>query len=94
MQIAIIIINLILSAIGLVCIHLKTYTKEKHIANAVKRVVVPGAVLGIVICALVIRPITISNILTGLLLGVLCGENLYIIYLIAKRSIIINIQTG
>ena len=33
MQIAIIIINLILSVIGLVCIHLKTYTKEKNILN-------------------------------------------------------------
>ena len=43
MQIAIIIINLILSVIGLVCIHLKTHTKEKHLANAVKQVIIPGA---------------------------------------------------
>ena len=86
MQTAIIIINLILSAIGLVCIHLKTYTKEKHIVDAVKKVLVPGAVFGIVTSALVIRPITISNILTGLLLGVLCGETLYIFYLIAKGT--------
>ena len=86
MQIAIIIINLILSAIGLMCIHLKTYTKEKHIVDAVKKVLVPSAVFGIVTSALVIRPITISNILTGLLLGVLCGETLYILYLIAKST--------
>ena len=86
MQIAIIIINLILSVIGLVCIHLKTYTKEKHIVDAVKKVLVPSAVFGIVTSALVIRPITISNILTGLLLGVLCGETLYILYLIAKST--------
>ena len=38
MQTAIIIINLILSVIGVVYKHLKTHTKEKHIANAVKQV--------------------------------------------------------
>ena len=86
MQIAIIIINLILSVIGLVCVHLKTYTKEKHIANAVKQVVIPGAAVGALASALIIVPITIANVLTGLLSGVLCGEILYILYLIAKST--------
>lgn len=86
MQTAIIIINLILSVIGLVCIHLKTYTKQKHIFNAVKQVILPGAAVGALTSALVIVPITIANILTGLLLGVLCGEILYILYLIAKST--------
>ena len=86
MQIAIIIINLILSVIGLVCIHLKTYTKEKHIANSMKNVIVPGAVVGVATSVLVITPITIVNILTGFLLGVLCGEVLCILYLIAKST--------
>ena len=86
MQTATILINLILSVIGLVCIHLKTYTKEKHIANAVKQVVIPGAAVGALTSALVIVPITIVNVLTGTLLGVLCGEILYILYQIAKRT--------
>ena len=86
MQIAIIIINLILSVIGLVCIHLKTHTKEKHLANAVKQVIIPGAAVGALTSTLVIVPITIVNVLTGLLLGVLCGEILYILYLIAKST--------
>ena len=60
MQTAINIINLVLSVIGLVCIHLKTYTKEKHIANAVKNVVVPGAVLGVIASVFVITPITVT----------------------------------
>lgn len=86
MQIAIIIINLILSVIGLVCIHLKTYRKEKNILKAVKLVVLPGAVVGGVVSVLAISPITFANILTGLLLGILCGEILFIFYLIAKTT--------
>lgn len=72
--------------IGLLCIHLKTHTNEKHIANAVKQVIIPGASVGAFAFALVIVPITIANVLTGLLLGVLCGEILYILYLIAKST--------
>ena len=72
--------------IGLVCIHLKTHTNEKHIVNAVKQVIIPGASVGALASALVIVPITIANVLTGLLLGVLCGEILYILYLIAKST--------
>lgn len=86
MQIAIVIINLILSVIGLVCIYLKTYTKEEHIANAVKHVILPGAAVGALTSALVIDPVSIANVLSGMLLGVLCGEILHILYLIAKST--------
>lgn len=86
MQITTIIINLILSVLGLVCIHLKTYTKENHIAKAVKQVLIPGAVVGAFISVLVISPVTIVNVFTGMLSGVLCGEILYILYLIAKST--------
>lgn len=86
MQIAIIVINLILSVIGLVCIHLKTYNKQNHILNAVKQIIIPGALTGVFVFILVISPITIANVLTGLLLGILCGEALYILYLIAQST--------
>ncbi len=86
MQTAIIIINLILSVIGSVCIHLKTYTAEKHISKAVKHVIIPGATVGILVSVLVISPITKINILTGLLSGILCGETLCIFYLTAKST--------
>lgn len=86
MQTTIILINLILSVIGLMCIHLKTHTKEKHITNTVKQIIIPGATVGALVSALVIVPITILNILTGLFLGVLCGEILYILYLIAEST--------
>ena len=86
MQTAVIIINLILSAIGLMCIHLKTYTKEKHIKYTVKQVIIPGAAVGFLCSTIVIVPITILNVLTGILLGILCGEIIYILYLIAKST--------
>lgn len=86
MQTAIIVINLILSAIGLVCIRLKTHTKEKNILRTVKHIIIPGAVIGAFISVLVILPVTIANVLTGLLLGILCGEILYILYLIAQST--------
>ena len=86
MQIVANTINLILSVIGLICIHLKTYTKEKHIAKAVRTVIIPGAVVGMLASALIVAPISAANVLTGMLLGVLCGEIIYILYLIAKST--------
>ncbi len=86
MQTAIIIVNSILCIIGLICIHLKTHTKQKHILKAIKQVIIPGAILGAFIFVLVITPVTITNILTGLLLGILCGETMCIFYLIAKNT--------
>lgn len=86
MQIVANTINLILSVIGLICIHLKTYTKEKHIAKAVRAVIIPGAVVGMLASALIAAPISAANVLTGTLLGVLCGEIIYILYLIAKST--------
>lgn len=86
MQTATIIVSLVLSVIGFVCIHLKTCTKQKHIFNAVKKIVIPGAGVGALIPALIISPITTTNILTGLLLGILCGEMLCILYLVAQST--------
>lgn len=86
MQTAIIIINLILSVMGFVCIHLKTYKNEKNLWGSTKKVVIPGAVIGALISTLILRPFTVSNIVIGILLGILTGEVLYILYLIAKST--------
>ncbi len=84
MQMLVIIVSLILSVIGLICVHLKNYMKERHILNAVKQIVMPGAVAGALVCTLVIRPITAENIICGALLGILCGEVLYIFCQVAE----------
>lgn len=86
MQTATIVINIVLSVIGLVCIHLKTYTKENHIVNTVKQIVVPSAIIGALISAFVIQPFSITNVVIGLLLGIMFGEILYILYLIAEST--------
>jgi 3-oxoacid CoA-transferase subunit A len=85
MQTIIIIINLMLSVIGFMYIYSETYTKEKHILNAAKYVV-SGAGIATLISFVIIMPITISNVLTGLLLGILCGELPYIFYLVNKSK--------
>ncbi len=86
MQTAIIIINLILSVIGFVCIHLKTHNKEKHISEGTKKVILPGTVIGALISVLIWHPITVTNVIIGVLWGVLTGEILYILCLIAKST--------
>ena len=86
MQTAIIIISLFLSVICFMCIHLKTYNNENHLWDGVKRVIIPGLVIGVLFSALVVRPITIENMVISLLLWVLTGEVIYISYLIAKST--------
>lgn len=86
MQTIIIIINLILCIIGFISIHLKTYSKEKQVYDSIKKVIIPGVVIGALTVIMIIRPVTISNILTGALLGTLSGEVIYIFYLIAKST--------
>lgn len=86
MQTATIVINMVLSVIGLVCIHLKTYTKENHIANTVEQIVILGAIVGALISTFVIQPFFITNVVIGLLLGIMFGEILYILYLIAQST--------
>ena len=84
MQNIIIIINLILSVIGIMCIHLKTLHNENHLIKCVKLVVVPGMTIGAVMSLLILRPISVTSIIIGIILGILSGEFLYILYLIAK----------
>ena len=86
MQTSIIVINLMLSVMGLVCIHLQTQTKNQHILNAVKKTILPGAAIGTLVSLLIIRPVTLENGIIGILSGVLCTESLYILYLIAKST--------
>lgn len=84
MQTIIIVVNLILSVIGFVCIHLKSHNEEKNILYSVKQIILPSAGVGILTFLLVIEPITLLNSMTGMFLGVLCGEMIYIYYLILK----------
>ncbi len=84
MQTAIIIINLILSVIGLMCIQLKTHKNNKNLWENTKKVILSAAGTGVLISMVIFRPITVPNILIGALMSVLTGELLYILYLIAK----------
>lgn len=61
------------------CIHLKNPKKEK-----VRSILFLGTVIGALFSLLSIKPITFQNVLTGALLGVLCAEVLYILFLISK----------
>lgn len=83
---AVIIINLILSVIGFICIELKTHKTEKCVWNGIKKAVLPGAAAGTMIIFLIIRPITLPTILMGIFLGILTGEVIELFYLIAKST--------
>lgn len=86
MQTVAIIINLILSVIVFICIHLKTLKQEKSLRKNVKLVVLPGAVVGAFISIVVLQPITAASILSCILLGILTSEVIYILYLVAKST--------
>ena len=85
MQTVIIIVNIILSVIGLMCIYLKTYTNKKPVLSAVNKIILPGAAVGLLISGLIISPVTLENIIIGIFLGVLSGEILYIFYLVSRN---------
>ena len=86
MQVAIIILNLFLSVIGLVCIHLETYKNKQNLRGGIKKIVLPGTIIGAVTSAAVFYSFAMVRIATGILLGILTGETLCILYLIAKNA--------
>lgn len=86
MQTVLIIVNLILCSIGLMCIHMLSYTKGNPILSAVRQAVIPGAGAGTLVSVLVLSPITITDLLLGLLLGIQCGEILFILYLTVQNA--------
>ena len=85
MQTAIIITNLILCAMGFICIYLKTHCNEKQILSIVKKIIL-GTLLGALVSVAISPSITILNVLIGVLLGTLCAEVMYILYLITKSA--------
>ena len=86
MQILVIVVSLILAVIGFICIHLKTYNIKNHIRNTISRIILPGVALSGSVYVLAIRPITVENSIIAVLLGVLCAELIYILYLITKST--------
>jgi len=84
MQTAIIITDLILTVMCFMCIQLKTYKNRNGLWEDIKKVVFPGMIIGALVSVLILRPITVGNILTSCLTGILIGEVMYIIYLSAK----------
>lgn len=84
MQAATIVILLILLVMGLITIRLKLFQNEKNLRHITKLVIVPGTVLGAISAIVALPQITVSNLFSGILLGVLSGESLYILYLTAQ----------
>lgn len=85
MQISMI-INLILSVMGLVCIYLLTFTSKKCLLKGVKKAVLPGVIIGGLIALLFSKPITVYDIVANIILGILTGEIIFLFYLIAKKT--------
>ena len=86
MQLAVIVIDFILSVLGFICICLKTNKINKNIQRNTKRIILPGAAAGLLISVVAIQPLTMANILSCVLLGILSGESIYILYLVAKST--------
>ncbi len=86
MQTITIIISLILSVIGFICIHLKTLKREKKLQKNMKLVILPGSALGALIALCVLHPVTVADLMSCVLLGTLTSEVICILYLIAKST--------
>lgn len=86
MQTAVVIINLILCVVAFISIYLKVSKFDKKPLGIAKQAVIPGAVVGLAIAFLVVKPITVMGVVTIMLLGVLTGEIIDIFYLIAKST--------
>ena len=84
MQAIIVSVNLILIIMGFVCICMSTYKFEKNISSSIKRIVLPGAMLGGVISPVIFTPISLLNLITGVLLGILTAEVIAIFLGISK----------
>lgn len=86
MQTIVIIINLILSIIGFICIQIKTHNRERNLRNNLKLIVLPGGVFGVLISVVTLCPLTVANILSCVFMGILTGEIICILYLVAKST--------
>lgn len=84
MQAIIVSVNLILIIMGFVCICMSTYKLEKNISSSIKSIVLPGAMLGGVISPVIFAPISLLNLITGVLLGILTAEVIAIFLGISK----------
>ncbi len=86
MQLAVIVINFILSVLGFICICLKTSKINKNIQRNTKRIILPGAAAGLLVSVVAVQPVTMVTILSCMLLAILTGEVIYILYLVAKST--------
>lgn len=86
MQLAVIVTNLILSVLSFISIQLKTNKTDKNLQKNIKLLIIPGMAIGLLVSVVVIRPVTLANILSCVLLAILSGEVIYILYLVARST--------
>ncbi len=84
MQIPVIVFGCVLCAIEFLCIYLKTSKPDKNLWSHVKQVVLPGAITGIMVSLIILKPITTLDVAVMGLFGVMTGETIYIFYLTAE----------
>lgn len=82
----IIITNIILCAIGFICIYLKIFKCKKQLWKSMRTTAIPGAILGFIISLSVFPQITVQNIIYFVTSGVLTSEIIYIFYLTVKST--------
>lgn len=85
MQAVIITIDVILSVIGFICIYLTEYKIERNIAAGMRRIILPGAVVGGICSFLIFIPINSMSIVIGILSGILTAEITALFLALAKK---------
>ena len=84
MQSVIITIDLILSVICFKCIYITLYKTERNIAVVIRKIILPGAVIGGTCSLIVFESVTAMNIMIGVLSGTLTAEILSLFFVSAK----------
>ena len=84
MQAVIITIDLILSVISFICIYLTKYKTESDIAKGMRKIILPGAVIGGIFSFLIFRSVTAVSIVIGILSGILTAEITALFLALAK----------
>lgn len=86
MQLAVIVTNSVLTVLSFICIHLKTLKRGKNLRKNIKKVILSGIGVGALVSVVALPQITAANTLCCVLLGVLTGEVIYLLYLVAKST--------